>query len=207
MLLDISKKSISVESIANKIIKENKLIDDLIDNSASDKAAVKYKCLKVLTLLSEQKPSILYPEWNFFVKLLDNKNSFLRTIGVTIIANLTNIDTENKFENIFEKYYSLLEDKSMINAANVAVRSGIIAKAKPHLQDKITNKLLDIDKTHHSSECKNIIKGKAILSFDEYIDEFDDKEKIIQFVKKELKIPDQLLEKRQKNFLKSWKNE
>ena len=204
MLPDINKKSVSVESIAKKVVNDKKLLDDLLEYTSSDKAVIKYKSLKVLTLLSEQQSELLYPEWDFFVKLLDNENTFLRTIGATIIANLTRIDTENKFESIFNKYYNLLEDKSMINAANIAGRSGIIAKSKPHLQSKITNKLLDIDKTQHSSECKNIIKGKAILSFNEYIGEFKDKEKIIQFIKKELKNTRPATKKKAEKLLKKW---
>jgi len=204
MLPGINKKSVSVESIAKKVVNERKLLDDLLEFTSSDKAVIKYKSLKVLTLLSEQQSELLYPEWDFFVKLLDNENTFLRAIGATIIANLTRIDTENKFESIFNKYYNLLEDKSMINAANIAGCSGIIAKSKPHLQSKITNKLLDIDKTHHSSECKNIIKGKAILSFNEYIGEFKDKEKIIQFVKKELKNTRSATKKKAEKLLKKW---
>jgi hypothetical protein len=207
MLPDISKKNVSVESIANKVVKDRKLLDALFENVSSDKAVIKYKSLKVLMLLSEQQPSILYPEWDFFVRLLDNENTFLRTIGANTIANLTKIDNKNKFEKIFDKYYSLLEDESMINAANIAGRSGIIAKSKPNLQNKITDKLLNIDKTHHSSECKNIIKGKAILSFGEYIGEFEDKEKIIQFVKKELKNTRSATRKKAEKILKKWENE
>lgn len=207
MLPDISKKNVSVKSIANKVVKDRKLLDDLFENVSSDKAVIKYKSLKVLMLLSEQQPSILYPEWDFFVRLLDNENTFLRTIGANTIANLTKIDNKNKFEKIFDQYYSLLEDESMINAANIAGRSGIIAKSKPNLQNKITDKLLDIDKTHHSSECKNIIKGKAILSFGEYIGEFEDKEKIIQFVKKELKNTRSATRKKAEKLLKKWENE
>lgn len=204
MLQDIDKKSVSVESIANKIVKDRKLLDDLLKNVSSDKVVIKYKSSKVLMLLGEQQPSMLYPKWDFFVKLLGNENTFLRVIGATTIANLTRVDTENKFEKIFDKYYNLLEDESMINAANIAGRSGIIAKAKPHLQGKVTNKLLDIDKTHHSSECKNIIKGKAILSFSEYIDEFEDKEKIIQFVRKESRNTRSATRKKAEKFLKKW---
>jgi len=37
----------------------------------------------------------------FFVKLLDNDNTFLRAIGVKIIANLIRVDTKNKFDIIF----------------------------------------------------------------------------------------------------------
>ena len=204
MLPDIGKKSVSVESIAKKVVNDNKLLDDLIEYVYSDKAVIKYKSLKILMLLSEQQPSVLYPKWDFFVKLLDNENTFMRAGGANMIANLTKIDSKNKFEKIFDKYYHLLEDESMINAANVAGRSGIIAKAKPHLQDKITDKLLDIDKTHHSSECKNIIKGKAILSFNEYIDEFDDKEKIIKFVKKEVKNTRSATRKKAEKLVKKW---
>ena len=204
MLGDISKKSISAESIANKVINDKKLIDDLLENVSSDKAFIKFKSLKVLILLSEKQPSILYPKWDFFVNLLDNENTFLRAIGANAIANLTKVDAENKFEKIFDKYYSLLEDESMINAANVAGYSGVIAKAKPHLQDKITNRLLDIDKTRHGSECKNIIKGKAILSFNEYIDEFENRDKIIQFVKRELNNTRSATKKKAEKFLKKW---
>ncbi|UCF11736.1 MAG: hypothetical protein JSW06_06705 [Thermoplasmatales archaeon] len=161
----IEKKNVDAESIAKKVVKDERLIDDLLEGASSEKAVVKYKSLKVLMLVSEQQPKMLYPKWDFFVKLLDDDNTFLIVIGATIIANLTRVDTKNKFEKIFNKYYSLLENESMINAANIAGRSEIIAKAKPHLQGKITSKLLDIDKTHHRSECKNIIKGKVILSF------------------------------------------
>jgi hypothetical protein len=204
MLPDIDKKSVSIESIANKVVKDRKLLDDLIDFTTSDKPDIKYKSLKVLKFLSEQQPSVLYKKWDYFVKLLDDENTFLRAIGVIIIANLARIDTENKFEVIFDKYYSLLEDESMINAANIAGYSGIVAKAKPHLQGKITNKLINIDKTHHGSECKNIIKGKAIISFDEYYDEFENKDKIIKFVKKELKNTRSATRKKAEKLLKKW---
>ena len=203
----IEKKNVDAESIAKKVVKDERLLDDLLEGVSSEKAVIKYKSLKVLMLVSEQQPKMLYPEWDFFVKLLDDDNTFLRVIGATIIANLTRVDTKNKFEKIFNKYYSLLEDESMINAANIAGRSGIIARAKPHLQGKITNKLLDIDKTHHSSECKNIIKGKAILSFEEYIGEFKDKKKIIHFVRNELKNTRSATRKKAEKFLKKWENE
>ena len=204
MLSDLSKKSVSVESIAKKIVKNKELLDDLLECVSSDKAVIKYKSLKVINFLSEKQPQMLYPKWDFVVKLLDNDNTFLRTIGVSIIANLANVDTENKFEKIFNKFYSLLEDESMINAANIAGRSGMIAKAKPQLQDRITNELLGIDKTHHGSECKNIIKGKIILSFEEYFDKYEEKDKIIKFVRNELNNTRSATSKKAEKFLKKW---
>jgi hypothetical protein len=204
MLPEISKKNVSIENIAKKVLKDKNLLNDLFEYVKSDKVVIKYNSLKVLIFLSEKQPDILYSEWDFFVTLLDNDNTFLRAIGIRILANLTKIDKDDKFEKIFDKYYNLLDDKSMINAANIAGRSGIIAQAKPHLQEKITDKLLTIDKTHHSSECKNIIKGKAILSFDQYIDKYENKEKIIKFVKKELNNTRSATRKKAEKILKKW---
>ena len=92
----------------------------------------------------------------------------------------------------------------MITAANLVNYSGRIAKAKPSLQSKVTNKLLNIDKTNHSQECKNIIKGKAILSFSEYFEDSKDKKKIIEFVKSELKNQRPATRKKAEKFLKKW---
>ena len=128
MLPDISKKNVSVESIANKVVKDEKLLRDLFENVLSDKAVIKYKSLKVLMLLSEQQPSILYSEWDFFVKLLDNENTFLRTIGANTIANLTKIDNKNKFEKIFDKYTG---DPIRINNMFIYPGSAVILDNNP----------------------------------------------------------------------------
>jgi hypothetical protein len=204
LISDLNNINFDDENIAKKIIRNKKLLADLLECTSSEKASVKYRSFKVLTLLSKKKSEMLYKEWDFFVKLLYNDNTFLRAIGVRIIANLTRVDTENKFEIILDKYFNLLNDKSMINAANVAEYFGIIAKEKPHLQSKIINKIFDIDKTNHSSECKNIIKGKAILTFYEHFNDFKDKEKIIKFVKNELNNSRQPTRKKAEKFIKKY---
>lgn len=65
----------------------------------------------------------------------------------------------------------------MITAGYVIDNSGKIARAKPHLQNKITKGLLEVEKIPRSSECRNILLGKVILSFSQYIGQVDDKEK------------------------------
>lgn len=202
--LDLGRKSTSAESIARKALNDRKVLSEVFKGISSDKPPIKYKSLKALAHLSEKHPRVLYPKWNYFVELLSNENTFLRAIAANVIANLTVVDSKKKFEKIFDLYYNLLDDRSMINAANLAGNSGKIAVAKPHLQDKITNRLMDIDKTHHSPECKNIIKGKVILSFDMYIGEYGNKKKILDFVKKELKNRRSATRKKADRFLKKW---
>jgi hypothetical protein len=184
--LALFDKEFSAESITKQVSGDWSLVSKAIEALSSKEPEKKFRSGKALMILSKDYPEKLYPWWSSFTGLLSNKNTFLKVIGVTILSNLAPVDKENRFEEIFDDFYTLLDNESMIPAANVAGYSGKIAKAKPELQNRITERLLDIDKTHHSSECKNIIKGKALLSFNEYFEDSSDKEKIVEFVKNEL---------------------
>ena len=203
----VKKKAAEVESMARKIAKDGRLLSGVIEGITSDKPQVKYKSGKILMILSEDYPQILYPKWDHFVHLLSNENTFMKSIGIRILSNLTRVDARNKFDQIFDRFYGLLNDDSMITAASVVGHSGMIAKAKPKLQNRITNRLLGIDKTHHGSECRNIIKGKAILSFGEFFEEAKNKKKIIEFVTKELKNRRPATRKKAEKFLKKWQDQ
>lgn len=200
----IEKKNVTPKSMARNIVKNKKLLSEVINGITSDKPQIKYKSGKTLMILSEENPKLLYSKWDHFVTLLDSENTFMKSIGITILSNLTRVDTKNKFDKLFNNFYKLLDCESMITAANLVGHSGTIAKAKPKLQNKITNKLLSIDETHHSSECKNIIKGKAILSLGQYFEEAKNKKKIIEFVKKELKNTRPATRKKAEKFLNRW---
>lgn len=200
----IEKKNVTAESMAKKIVKDKKLLTEVMDGITSDKAQVKYKSGKALIILSKENPEIIYAKWDRLADLLHSKNTFMKSIGIAVISNLTRVDTKNKFDKIFNDFYKLLNDESMITAANLVGHSGMIAKAKPKLQNRITNRLLSIDKTHHSPECKSVIKGKAILSLSEYFEEAKGKKKIIEFVKKELKSNRPATRKKAEKFLKKW---
>jgi hypothetical protein len=116
------------------------------------------------------------------------------------------LDKERNFDKIFDKYYNLLDDKSIIPAGHVAGNSGKIARARPELQTKITDKLLNIDETHHEPERRELIKGYAIESFGEYFEEAKNKLEIIEFVKEQLNSKSPRTKKKAKEFLKKWGN-
>ncbi|MGB9978560.1 hypothetical protein [Methanobacterium sp.] len=96
-----------------------------------------------------------------------------------IIANLSAVDSQGRINNIFEKLYNFLSDESMITAGHVIDNSWKIVKSKPEYQKKVTNKLLELENIPRNQECKNILLGKAILSFDKYFDEIQNKEQVI----------------------------
>ncbi len=189
-----------------KASKDKDILNEIVKGVSSDKAKTRYGCAKVLKILSETNPKVLYPKWDSLVDMLGYDNTFLRANAVNVIANLTKVDSKNRFEKLFNQYYKLMNDKSMITTVSLVGKSGAIALAKPGLETKITNKLLSIDKTHHSSECKNVIKGDAIKAFDEYYEESSNKKKILEFVRSELKNTRPSTSKKAEKFLKKWES-
>lgn len=198
-LSDLGKKDVSVESVAKKALENEEVLSEVLKGILSKNDTLRYNSFKVLNLISDKHPEALYSKWDFFADLIDSENTYRRLIAVRIIANFTRADTENKFEKIFDKYYDLFND-SVIVAGHLAVNSGKVAKAKPKLQTKITDKLLNIDNT--SQKHKDLVKAGAIEAFDEYFEEAKDKRKILEFVREQLDCKSPKTRKKAREFLK-----
>ena len=204
----LSDKSLTKEELFEKVKKNHDLLSEVINGMTSSKAAIRYGCGKVLMDLSEENPKILYPHMNFFIGLLDSKYRILTWQAMAIIANLTRVDKDNKFDEVFDKYYSFVNNEYMVTVANLVGHSGKIALAKPYLTDKITDELLKVEniKTtpHLTPECKNVIAEQAILSFGMFFDQVENKDAIISFVKKHLNSSRKTLRSKAKEFLNKW---
>jgi hypothetical protein len=200
----LERKNANIEAVARKVLTDEKALTEIIEGVSSNKARIKYGCAKVLRLLAKRNPEILYPKWAFFVSLLDSDNTFLKSDGVFILGELARVDSKSRIENVFDKLYALIDDESMITAANLIGASAIIAKAKPELRPRITEKLLSIDGTHHGSECKNVLKGHVITTLDSYFKDSEDKERILNFMRAELENTRLATRRKAENFLKKW---
>jgi hypothetical protein len=206
--LDMSRPTVKWEAaakeLAKKAVEDKGLFAELLQRILSKDDRTRYTSFKALMFISEERPELLYPHWNYFANMLDSENTHSKYIAIYLIASLTRVDTESKFEKIFDRYYRLLDDKSIIPSAHVARNSGKIVKAKPELQAKITGKLLSIDGTHHKLSHKELIKSEAIEAFDEYFGEAKDRKKIMAFVKEQLKSKSPKARKNASEFLKRW---
>jgi hypothetical protein len=190
------------ESAADKALMDKKVLQKLLEGVLSKNDAVRQYSFQALNLLSKKHPERLYGEWDFFADLILKGNSFHKYIAIYIIANLTEADPENKFEKLFDTYYGLLGDKSVIPAAHVAANAGKIALAKPELQLEITNRLLDIDATVQRH--KDLVKASAIEAFEAYFEKSKDQKRIIEFVKAQLNCESPKTREKAKAFLKKW---
>ena len=199
---NLNDKNIDIEAVANKAQEDDKLLAKLLDNLRTKNETIRYNSHKVLFSISEQRPKVLYPKWDFFTDLLDSDNTYHKLSAVQLLANLTKADKDNKFEKIFDKYYGLLDDRSFITAAYVSGASGKIARAKPKLQTKITSRLLNIDKIHHPQERIDLAKASVIEAFEEYFHQSKNKKRIVDFVQKQLNCQSPKTRKKAKEFLK-----
>jgi hypothetical protein len=186
-LQQISQKESDKGRIALEVIKKPELLSGIIDGLGADKARVKYGCAKVLRIISDKAPGLLYPRIDHFIDLLDNDNNILKWEAIYVIANLAAVDTEGRFEAIFERYFAPIPGPALITAANVIAGAAKIALAKPHLADRIAKEMLKVEKAQYkTTECRNVALGHAIKAFDQFFDQIRDKGPVIAFVRRQL---------------------
>lgn len=200
---DLGKKEIKAEDLAERIMKNPSFLPEILKGISSENARIKFKSAKILRIISEKNPEMLYPKMDFFVDLLDSENNIVKWNAMDVIANLTFVDSKNMFDEIFEKYYGFLYEGSLITAGHVVDNSGKIANAKPNLQSRITGELLKVEEIPlPTEECRNILLGKVVLSFGQYVDQVENKEEMISLVKRQLNNTRNATKKKAEKFLK-----
>jgi hypothetical protein len=208
IIQQIGQKGADIDSVVDRIIEEPGYIPVLIGVIDTEKGSIKFRCEKALRLISERHPEMIYPYFEFFAKLLESDNTFLRCGAIMTIANLTTIDDKKLFENIFALYYSLIAGPALIPAANVIGNSVKIAESKPELADRIAEEILKVEKAEYlnkgilSPECNNVACGQAIKTFDSLFAMIEHKKPVIEFAKRLLKSTRGPVVKSAEKFLK-----
>jgi hypothetical protein len=206
--MSASRASIDVagsnpERMARMAIRNPGLVDEVIDGLNSETARTKYGCAKALRVLSEERPDLLYPRFDLFVRLLDHKNNILRWEGAFVLSHLARVDAGDKFDAIFDAYFSPIPGPVMITAANVIGGGARIARAKPHLADRIAAEVLKVGRARYqTSECRNVAIGHAIVALGEFLDLIEDRRPVLAFVRKQIKNSRPSTRKKAEQFLK-----
>lgn len=210
LLQHLVDKSLTKDELLHRVKENDELIPTILKGISSSTAAIRYGCAKVVMEFSEEQPDTLYPYMDSFIDLLDSKYRILTWNAMAIIANLIKVDTENKFDAIFNKYFGFINDEYMVTVANVVGHAGKIAVAKPYLSDKIANELLKVENIsltpHLTEECKRVIAERVIKSFTMFIDQIEHKEKVIAFVARHRNSSRKTLRKAAAEFLKRYDN-
>lgn len=208
LLQKLLSKQITKTQLYKKVEADFSLVPELIDGTASPKATVRYGCASVLMNLSAKYPGKLYPYMDRFVGLLDSEHRVLTWNALAIVAHLTAVDSQRKFDAIFDKYYSFLGNEYMVTVANTVGNSGEIAKNKPYLADRIAAELLKVQSlkitTHLTEECKLVIAQQAIKTFNTLINFTKNRKALLDFAEQYKSSSRDALQKEAQMFLRKW---
>jgi len=124
VLQKLVARTLTKDALRRKVERNFSLLPTLLTGLSSPKAAIRYGCAKILVDLSAEYPEKLYPYMDTFVALLGSKYRILTWNALAIIANLAKVDKEQKFDAVFDRYYSFLNDEYMVTLANTVGNSG-----------------------------------------------------------------------------------
>ncbi len=191
-LINRLKAKPDLSSFIAEAIENTTTLNFLFEIVLTEKSGIKYVCTKIIRMVSEQKPELIYPYFEDIFKWLHNKNSFVKWDGIITLSNLSVVDYEDKFGAIYQEYFALIQDPQMITAANVIVNAWKVVLAKPELESDITGRLLEVPKIIYmnkgqpSPECNCIVCGKVLECFEHYFDFSVNQTAMLDFAKGQL---------------------
>jgi hypothetical protein len=189
--------------LAWRVMKSPGFSEELTRGLDSDKASIKFGCIKALRIVSEGHPRLLYPQFDLFVRLLDHENKILQWGGAFVLSQLARVDGDDKFAAIFDKYFSAIAGPTMITAASVIRGGARIALAKPHLADRIAAQVLKVAQARYQTpECRNVAIGHAILALGDFFDLLNNRRPVLQFARRQTKNSRPATRKKAEQFLK-----
>lgn len=188
LISEISDKNVNIDKFAQNIIEDSKLRDEIVNLMLiNPKIMIYYHSYYIIAKASEIRPELFYNYWDDFASLLNHKNSYHRDFGLTLIANLTAVDTENKFKVIFDDYLKHINDEKFMTAEHCIKNTAKIMANKEEYKEDIINILLDIDnKCDFPPKQNALMKSGIIEIFDLFYGEITPKDNINEFIKGQL---------------------
>ena len=208
-LMESYIKSKDMEGLVEVLKEEPIRIKGLFEKIKTDKGSGKFFLEKSIRLLSEKDPRLVYPYFSEIAELIQSPNNFIKWGAMITISNLIEVDEENRFEPLFEEYFSLLNDDSMITAGNVASNAWKFIRKNPDWEKEITERLMKVKgniylyKGEPSPECNNIMVGHVLGCFDQYYEVSRLREKMIAFAQSEVDNPRKSVARKAQAFLKN----
>jgi hypothetical protein len=142
-----------------------KEIDELILCLESKDDKERYKAFQTLLELTESKVKWIYDKWYLLIEKLSSDNSYQRSIGLLLIANLAKSDDENRIIKILDKYLEHLEDEKFITSRQCIQNIWKIALCNKTLEERIIKSLEDnYYNNAHLKTHGNLIKQDIISS-------------------------------------------
>lgn len=182
---DLDKKDVNTEKLAHESLENQDLFEALMRGIRSKEKIVRNNSFNALMTVSRNNGEVIYSKWDYIHEMLLSCNANEQYVAVYILASLTAVDIENKFESLFDEYFGILSgDKTMI-ASHVILNSKTIAENKPDLRSEIIDKLLNTDNIFKGRQ-SDLIKVYAIETLRKLDSYGEEKIRIENFIKAQL---------------------
>jgi hypothetical protein len=191
----------NIDSLAQRIAGDDEAVKLIIDGLTFTVDTYRHNCNNLLVNLARLAPKDVYPYWNHLIGLLESANTYHRCSAINVLPHLIPADQGSKFEREFDRYFSLLDDRSVIPPCYIARNCVTIASHSPGLIPRIIEKLLAIDETNHKQGRKDLIKADIILVLQQLYDETENQQEILGFVEDQLQSSSPKTRKAAKLFL------
>jgi hypothetical protein len=141
------------------------LIDNLFVDTSSKDDKIRYSAFKTLLTLTEEKVDWVYDKWYELLEKLDSDNSYQRSIGFMLFANLSKSDMDNRMYQVLTRLIQLFDDEKFITSRQCIQNVWKIAICNNGHKSLIMQALL---KTYyenvHINKHVNLIKQDVIFS-------------------------------------------
>jgi len=152
----------------------------------SKTAKIKYASTKKAIAISKEDPGELYPDFDFFVELLNSENQIIKWTAIQVIGNLSKVDEKKKVEKLLPKLISFLNCGKMITANNTILALSEIALNKPEYQEMIFKELIKVEHYNYDTpECRNVALGKIVSALSKFKEEIKDHKDILEFLERQ----------------------
>ena len=152
----------------------------------SKTAKIKYASTKKAIVISKENPSELYPDFDFFIELLNSENQIIKWTAIQIIGNLSKVDKKKKVDKLLPRLIRFLNCGKMITANNTILALSEIALNKPEYQEMIFKEFIKVEQYNYdTSECRNVALGKVILALGKFKREIKGQKDILEFLERQ----------------------
>jgi hypothetical protein len=190
-----------IDALAKMVAGSREAVELVIDGLTFPVETYRYNCNRVIVEVAQAVPAEVYPHWDHLVELLDSSNTYHRCSAINVLPHLIPADRESRFDGIFDRYFGLLDDESVIPPCYVARNCPVIASHRPDVLQRIVAELLAIEATHHKPGRKDLIKADIILALDQFYDGVENKTDVLHFVEAQLNCSSPKTRKAAKEFL------
>jgi hypothetical protein len=203
LLAQLARPGVNFPALRDRVSRKPELMESVIAGLGSDQARVKLASSKLVMLLSESSPDLVYPHFGLLARQLQHDNSILRWNAALSLAHLAPVDREEKIARILDVYLAPIAGPNMIDAGNVMRGAAIIALAKPYLAGKIAEAILEVEAASYATiECRNVAIGHAIRAFEVFIRKIEDTRAVLAFVDSQTTNPRRATAAKAVRFLK-----